>query len=216
MSHRKCRVAVFGSFYRGFYLLNELLHGDLSDKVELIGVATDDPAASFVSAERRVWQYPHTHYERQMVAELAREHALEPYLGKVNSPAFYALFENTWKPDLCVMGTFGQRIGKRLMDAPSLGFYNLHPCIDDVWPTKYAGGNPFEALMKDGQRHSCVVFHGIDEGFDTGPFVARTARIALPRETTVTDMHKISAVVAAQLASQEISKIILADRRAYG
>ena len=27
-----------------------------------------------------------------MVAELASEHGLEPYLGKVNSPEFYAMF----------------------------------------------------------------------------------------------------------------------------
>ncbi len=213
---RKCRVAVFGSFYRGFYLLNELLHGTLSEQISVVGVATDDPTASYVSAEHRVWQYPHTAYERTMVAELAREHSLEPYVGRVNTSEFHAIFEGKWQPDLCVMGTFGQRIGKKLIDAPALGFYNLHPCIDDAWPSKYIGGNPFEALMQDGQRYSCVVFHGIDEGFDTGPFVARTDRIALPSETTVTDMHKISAFAAAQLARQEIGKIILANRRAYG
>ena len=216
MSRRKCRIALFGSFYRGFYLLNELLLGRLSEQVTVVGVATDDPDGTFVSAERRVWQYPHTVYEKQMVVELAREHALEPYIGKVNSSEFHEIFESVWKPDLCVMGTFGQRIGKRLIDTPALGFYNLHPCIDDAWPSKYIGGNPFDALMQDGQRYSCVVFHGIDEGFDTGPFVARTDRIALPSQTTVTDMHKISAFAAAQLASQEISKIILANRRAYG
>lgn len=216
MSRRKCRVALFGSFYRGFYLLNELLLGRLSEQVTVVGVATDNPDGAFVSAERRVWQYPHTQYEKQMVVELAREHGLEPYLGKVNSPEFYAMLENEWKPDLCVMGTFGQRIGKRLIDAPALGFYNLHPCIDDAWPSKYIGGNPFEALMQDGQRYSCVVFHGIDEGFDTGPFVARTDRIALPSQTSVTDMHKISAFASAQLASKEIGKIILSNRRAYG
>ena len=216
MSRRKCRIALFGSFYRGFYLLNELLLGRLSEQATVVGVATDDPDSTFVSAERRVCQYPHPGYEKQMVVELAREHALEPYIGKVNSSEFHEIFESVWKPDLCVMGTFGQRIGKRLIDTPALGFYNLHPCIDDAWPSKYIGGNPFDALMQDGQRYSCVVFHGIDEGFDTGPFVARTDRIALPSQTTVTDMHKISAFAAAQLASQEISKIILANRRAYG
>ena len=215
MSRQKCRIALFGSFYRGFYLLNELLLGSLSDYVTVVGVATDDADATFVSAERRVWQYPHTAYEKQMVAELAREHALVPYTGKVNSPAFYEIFESEWAPELCVMGTFGQRIGKRLIDAPALGFYNLHPCANDKWPSKYIGGNPFEALMQDGKRDSYVVFHGIDEGFDTGPFVARTDRIALPKQTTVTDMHKISAFAAAQLARQEICKIIIANRRAY-
>lgn len=216
MSGKKCRIAVFGSYYRGFYLLNELIHGSLRDHVTVVGVATDDPDTSFVSAERRVWQYPHTPYEKRMVAELAREHGLEPYTGKVNDSSFHALFDSEWQPDLCVMGTFGQRIGKKLIDAPALGFYNLHPCIDDAWPSKYIGGNPFEALMRDGQRYSCVVFHGIDEGFDTGPFIARSDRIAMPLQTTVTDMHKITSFAAAQLASQELGKIVLTNRRAYG
>ena len=216
MNDRKTRVAVFGSYYRGFYLLNELIHGSLSEHVTVVGVATDDPEASFVSAARRVWQYPHQPYERRMVADLARERGLEPFVGKVNEQAFHQIFEDTWQPDLCVMGTFGQRIGKKLIEAPSLGFYNLHPCIDDAWPSKYLGGNPFEALIRDGQRYSCVVFHGIDEGFDTGPFIARTGRIALPSQTTVTDMHKITSYAAAQLACREIGKIIQTNRRAYG
>ena len=50
--------------------------------------------------------------------------------------------------------------------------------------------------------------HAIDESFDTGPFVARTGRIELPDETTVTDMHKITAYPAAQLASRELRRII--------
>jgi methionyl-tRNA formyltransferase len=216
MNATKCRIAVFGSFYRGFYLLNELLLGSLRDHATVVGVATDNPDAPFVSADRRVWQYPHTQYEKHMVAELAREHGLEPYIGKVNDASFNALFDSEWQPDLCVMGTFGQRIGKKLIDAPPLGFYNLHPCIDDAWPSKYIGGNPFEALLRDGQKYSCVVFHGIDEGFDTGPFIARTDRIALPSQTTVTDMHKITSYAAAQLASSELKKIVLANRRAYG
>ena len=46
MSRRKCRIAVFGSFYRGFYLLNELLHGQFERaSVCVVGVATDDPTA---------------------------------------------------------------------------------------------------------------------------------------------------------------------------
>jgi methionyl-tRNA formyltransferase len=204
----KCRVVVFGSFYRGYYLLNELLHGSISDHVTVVGVATDNPESSHISADKRVWQYPHTPYEKVMVADLASEHGIDVFHGPVNADPFYEIFENKWNPDVCVMGTFGQRIRNRLIKKPSLGFYNLHPCIDDAWPSKYAGGNPFEALKRDGQRYSCVVFHGIDEGFDTGPFIARTEKIAMPNETTVTDMHKITSFAAAQLASQELLKII--------
>jgi methionyl-tRNA formyltransferase len=200
------RVAMFGSFYRGYYLLNELLFGSISSRVNVVGVATDDPTAPYISAEKRVWQYPHTAYEEVMVPTLAREQGIETFLGKVNDPAFYAVIDR-WQPDICVMATFGQRIRQRLIDNPPLGFYNLHPCIDDGWPSAYAGGNPFEALIRDGRTYSHVVFHAIDEGFDTGPFIGQTARIAIPKETSVTDMHKITSFAAAQLACREMEKL---------
>jgi hypothetical protein len=42
------RVAVFGSYYRGFYVLNELLFGPLRERVKVVGVATDDTGSSFI------------------------------------------------------------------------------------------------------------------------------------------------------------------------
>lgn len=216
LAMEKTRVAVFGSFYRGFYLLNELLNGPVSELVTVVGVATDNPAESFISAERRVWQYEHTAYEEEMVSVHAQKYGIDVFRGRVNAAPFHETFESTWKPDLCVMGTFGQRIAKRLISFPKLGFYNLHPCIDDGWPSKFIGGNPFEALMNDAMEYSVVVMHSVDEGFDTGPFVAMTGRIELPIQTSVTDMHKITAYPAAQLASQEIRRIISEGQQANG
>ncbi len=171
MSKPLVRMAVFGSYYRGYNLLHEMLHGSIRDMVKVVGVATDDPSASWVSPDKRVWQYPHTPYERRMVAELAEENRIEVYSGRVHAEPFIEKFQKDWRPDICVMGTFGQRINKVLLEYPRLGFYNLHPCIDDKWPSKYIGGNPFEALMRDGKRYACVVMHGLDEGFDSPPTI---------------------------------------------
>ena len=55
----KVRLAVFGSFYRGREVLREALQGRLAQFVRVVGVATDDPAKSYVSPGKRVWQYPH-------------------------------------------------------------------------------------------------------------------------------------------------------------
>ncbi|MBK6592092.1 MAG: formyltransferase domain-containing protein [Burkholderiales bacterium] len=211
MRDDRFRVAMFGSFYRGFYLLNELLQGDISEQVTVVGVATDDPEASYVSADKRVWQYPHTVYEKVMVSELAKERGIDTFNGKVNDPEFYEVIDQ-WKPDICVMATFGQRIRSRLINTPKLGFYNLHPCIDDSWPSHYVGGNPFEGLMRDGKRYANIAFHAVDEGFDTGPLLGLSGKIALPKETSVTDMHKITSYSAAQLASKEMKKIFAAHQ----
>lgn len=215
MARKKYRVAVFGSFYRGYYVLSELLHGSISDIVSVVGVASDDPDSSWVNAGRRVWQYPHTQYEKVMVTNLAQTNGLDIFRGRVNDAAFYERIESQWQPQICIMATFGQRIGRRLIDLPPLGFYNLHPCFDDKWPSHYVGGNPFEALMRDGRRYTRVVMHGIDEGFDTGPLVAISDSIAIPEQCSVTDMHKITAYAAARLASRELQRIVAANQRAY-
>lgn len=208
MATGKVRIALFGSFYRGFYMLNELLFGEISERIEVVGVATDDPRNSFVSPQKRVWQYPHSEYERNMVELLAKKHGLPVWKDRVNVDDFHAIIENEWKPELCVMSTFGQLIRKRLIHYPSMGFYNLHPCLDDTWPSKYVGGNPFDAMKKDHMPYIRVAFHAIDETFDTGPLIAMGDKIAIPDEASVVDMHKITSVSAARLAADELIKIM--------
>jgi methionyl-tRNA formyltransferase len=208
----KVRIAVFGSFYRGYYVLHKLLHGDISQHVEVVGVATDDPTQSFISPTKRVWQYPHALSDRTMVQSFAASKGIEVYNGRVKTPEFYTLMNEHWKPDLCIMATFGQKINAELFEAPRLGFYNLHPCIDDDWPSKYVGGNPFQALLDDHQTSTVIAMHRVDGGFDTGELIAYSEHLAIPPHVGVVDMHKITAPVAAQLAVAEISKIIARDR----
>ena len=65
------RIAVFGSFHRGFHVLSELLKGPLASRVRVVGVATDDVHSGHISRDRRVWAYPHAPEEETMVEELA-------------------------------------------------------------------------------------------------------------------------------------------------
>ena len=204
----RARVAVFGSFYRGFHVLGKLLEDDLRHKVEVVGVATDDPSQSFVSPGKRVWQYPHTQDEREMVQKLAHSNGIDVYSGRVKTPEFYDLMDQAWKPDLCIMATFGQKINATLHQKPPLGFFNLHPCIDDHWPSRYVGGNPFQALMDAGKTYAVVAMHHVDDGFDTGALVAYSEKIAIPPNASVVDMHKLTSPFAAKLAAAEIEKIV--------
>jgi methionyl-tRNA formyltransferase len=204
----KIRVAVFGSFYRGFYVLSDLLIGALSEKVCVVGVATDDPGSSFISAGKRVWQYPHTEHEQTMVASLAQSAGIEVYRDRVKTQQFYDILDQHWKPDLCIMATFGQKINARLFEAPSLGFFNLHPCIDDGWPSRYVGGNPFQHLLDEKMPYAQVAMHRVDDGFDTGELIAYSEKLSIPPCASVVDLHKITSPTAARLASLEIGKII--------
>ncbi|HEX7646719.1 MAG TPA: formyltransferase family protein [Noviherbaspirillum sp.] len=202
------RIAIFGSFYRGFHVLSEMLKGTLADRVRVVGVATDDVSSTFVSRERRVWSYPHTKIEETMVEDLAAAHRLPVYKGRVKTDEFYRIYENEWRPDICVSATFGQRISSRLFGFPALGFYNLHPCIDDGWPSRYAGPNPFHALLEAKLDHAVIAMHEVDDGFDTGKLVAISDKIFIPPAASVVDLHKATSPVAAKFFAQQLGKII--------
>ena len=204
----KARIAVFGSFYRGFHVLSKLLEERLRHKIDVVGVATDDASQAFVSPGKRVWQYPHTQDEREMVQKLARSHGIDVYTGRVKTPEFYQRMDEVWKPDICIMATFGQKINATLFQKPRMGFLNLHPCIDDRWPSEFVGGNPFQALLDAGKTYTVVALHHVDDGFDTGELIAYSERIDMPPNAGVVDLHKLTSPYAAQLAVSEIEKII--------
>lgn len=202
------RIAVFGSFHRGFQVLSELLKGPLASKVRVVGVATDDVGSGFISRDRRVWSYPHTPEEETMVEELAAAHGLAAYKGRIKTAEFYRLYEQDWRPDVCIAATFGQRIDARLFQFPALGFYNLHPCIDDGWPSNYAGPNPFQALLEDKCDHTAIALHEVDDGFDTGKLRALSEKIYFPPGASVVDLHRLSSPVAAKFFASELSKML--------
>lgn len=202
------KVALFGSYYRGLHVLDELLNGPLKAQVQVVGVATDDPGNGFISREKRVWQYPHTQEEASMVTNLARDNGISVYTGRVKTPAFYEIFENAWAPEYCIMATFGQRIDDRLFNYPDRGFYNLHPSDHSDWPSRYAGGNPFHQLMQDGAKECFMTLHHVDGGFDTGARVCVSSPITIPDDASVPDMHRLSSPVAAMLVRHHLQQLL--------
>lgn len=204
----KLRIALFGSYYRGFHVLNEILHGPLRDNLQLVGVATDRPDATFISRHKRVWQYPHTEIEASMVEDLAERHNVPVYTGRVKTPEFYEMFEHIWRPDYCIMATFGQRIDQRLFKYPAAGFFNLHPSDNATWPSRYAGGNPFKQLIQDGATSCVLTLHRVDAGFDTGERIAVSDPIYIPPGALVTDMHKASSPMAAALVRAHLKRVL--------
>ena len=210
----RTRIAVFGSFYRGFYVLSEMLQGTLKDRVQVVGVASDDTTQKYVHPHVRVWQYPHATHEETMVPDLAKRHHLQAYCGSVQTEPFQTLFTQDWRPDLCIMATFGQRIPARIFKQPALGFFNLHPCTEGPWPSRYAGSNPFQNLIDEKRSHTAIAMHQIDEDFDAGKLIAYSEPIPIPPGTGVVDLHKITSFTAARLATTQIALIL--DRGRVG
>jgi methionyl-tRNA formyltransferase len=206
------RIVLFGSFYRGFAVLNEMLHGPLKQHIQVVGVVSDDPTQQFISAGKRVWQYGYSPEEANMVRDLATSSNIPLFQGRVKTQEFYDFYESTCKPDVCFMATFGQQINERLFSYPRLGFYNLHPSDHADWPSQYAGPNPFQAMIED-QRESCVVsLHHVDGGFDTGDRVGVSEAVYFPPGCSARDLHKMTSPIAALLVRERLQWLIVAEQ----
>ena len=145
--------------------------------------------------------------------DMARRRGLAAFDGRVKDEDFRDIFRNQWRPDLCLMATFGQRIDEFLFSKPPLGFLNLHPYDGGPWPSPYAGPNPFEAMLCDGSNACSIALHLVDDGFDTGALIAKTDPIPIPKGACVTDMHKITSLAAALMVRREVLRLI-EERRA--
>jgi methionyl-tRNA formyltransferase len=179
---------VFGSFYGGLQLLSELLDRPLADSVEVSGVATDDPGQPFTHPSVRLWKYPHTKAEEQMVELLVASNELPLYKGRVNTPEFERMFTADWRPDLCLMATFGQKIPKRIFEVPPLGFYNFHHS-DETWPS-YPGPDPIASMVRDGKTHVVITMHEVTDVLDGGVAVARSHKVPLPAGANAVTVHR--------------------------
>lgn len=213
-SENKTRVVVFGSFYRGYHILKNLLSDkELMKRIEIVGVATDDPHQSYVSPQKRVWQYPHTEQEEQMVEKLAEKHGIPVFKGKVKSKEFYDIIENDWKPDIAYMGTFGQLLNNRIIDASANGIYNCHPSDGENWPS-CVGPDPFEQIFESGKRFCGITLHQTNDKFDDGELTCFSERIPVPYEfmedqemhigERVIHMHRLTSPHAGQLVNAHL------------
>ncbi len=186
----KTRVAVFGSFMGGYHVLQELLFGPLARRVVVVGVATDDPNQPFTHPTVRLWKYPHERDDELRVPRFAAEHGLPAYTGRVKSPEFFELFLDEWRPRLCLMATFGQKIPSALIHYPALGFYNFHHS-GDTWPS-YPGPDPIRDMVRDGRTHLVLTIHKVSDVIDGGEFVARSHPVAIPAGINAVGMHRIT------------------------
>jgi methionyl-tRNA formyltransferase len=198
----------------------------LMKRIEIVGVATDDPAQKYTSAAKRVWQYAHTQQEENMVAELAGRNGIPVFKGKVKSPEFYDTLKNDWKPDIIYMGTFGQLLDDAIITTPRLGVFNAHPADGDQWPS-CVGPNPFEQMLEAHNPYCAIALHQTNTQFDNGDLTSFSQRLPIPYETLdgmsglgdkVLHMHRITAPYAATLINSHLRSEIgmpLTHEQAY-
>ena len=174
----------------GYQVLSELLFGELADHVNVVGIATDDPTQSYTNAKVRLWRHPHTLEDETLVRRFAVSMDIPVFTGRVKSPEFQELMAQDWKPDLCLMATFGQKIPKHIIELPQLGFFNFHHS-GPIWPS-YPGPDPIRDMQRDGLSHLVLTMHRVNEKIDDGEFFARSHPVAIPAGINAMDMHRIT------------------------
>lgn len=186
----RVRVVVFGSFMVGYHALSELLFGELCDKLQVVGIATDDPTQPYADAKVRLWKYPHTQKDETLVRRFATALNIPVFTGRVKSEEFRELMGRHWSPDLCLMATFGQKIPKQIIDIPRFGFFNFHHS-GPTWPS-YPGPDPIAAMQRDGLTHLVLTMHRVSEVIDDGEFFAHSHPVAIPPGVNAVEMHRLT------------------------
>ena len=82
------------------------------------------------------------------------------------------------QPDIVVVAAYGLLIPPEMLSVPKHGFLNIHPSL----LPKYRGPSPVPSAILDGVEETGVSIMQLDEGFDTGPVLAREATKILPGE----------------------------------
>jgi methionyl-tRNA formyltransferase len=204
----RIRVALFGSFLGGYHVLKELLSGTLAHRVQVVGVATDDPTQAFTHPAVRLWKYPHTRDDELLVPRFAEAQGLPVFTGRVKAPEFPDIVFCQWRPALCLMATFGQKIASQLISYPRLGFFNFHHS-GDSWPS-YPGPDPIAAMVRDGRKHLVLTIHRVTDVIDGGEFVARSHPVAIPEGVNAVSMHRITWPQMGPFIRSEVGRMLQA------
>lgn len=206
-SPRQLRVALFGSFHGGRHVLDILLR-QFPRAIRVVGVATDNPRHPFTNAPKRLWKYPHTPEEETLVTALAEEHGLPVFTGRVKTAQFHRVFAEEWRPELCLMATFGQLIPAHLISFPSLGFFNFHHS-DEFWPS-YPGPDPIRDMLADGKTQAFLNMHRVTEVLDGGELIARSPAIEIGPGTNAVEVHRRSWAHLNGFITNEVYRLVRA------
>lgn len=81
--------------------------------------------------------------------------------------------------DIVLVGTWGEKIKKSIIDLPKIATINAHPSL----LPKYRGPNPYLQSIKHLEKESGVTFHLMDENFDTGAILLQKIIKIEPTDT---------------------------------
>ena len=155
-------------------MFTNLIAGTLDAKCEIVGVLRGD-RRNYSPIERwfKDCLYPSLDYSYIKSYNLPEINA-----RSVNSEEFkQALLK--LKPDVVLVGSWGEKIKKDIFSIPRLGFINAHPSLLPL----YRGPNPYYQVIKHREDLSGISLHLVDEKYDTGAILFQRGVEVLPDDT---------------------------------
>ena len=95
--------------------------------------------------------------------------------GKANSKKFIKKIKKL-KPDVILVGSWGEILKKEIINLPKIAFINCHPSLLPM----HRGSNPYASAIKNSESKTGITFHLMNEGIDTG-------EILLQKEINISD-----------------------------
>lgn len=93
--------------------------------------------------------------------------------------------------DLVIVGTWGEKLKKPIINLPKIATINVHPSL----LPKYRGPNPYLQVIKHQEKETGVTFHLMDEKLDTGPILLQKKVKIEPTDTGKELRHKLATAV---------------------
>jgi hypothetical protein len=169
------RVVIFGSTTAGHLVIESLAKYEIKfpGKVNLVGVATDDPVdpGARISVKKRIWNYYDEEARgrlKDLVINSCINLGIPCYTGAVKTPYFRDILK-TWDPELIIMCCFGQLVDAFIYNYPHQGMYNFHP--SELTRKIGAGARPFDETMRSQRLVSHMSMHKVTEEIDAGPII---------------------------------------------
>jgi len=98
------------------------------------------------------------------------------------------------RPHFLVTVSYGQRIGKQILDLPTVAPVNIHPSLLPHW----RGASPIQHTILAGDKETGVTIQRMVEELDAGPILAQQ-NVRIKKDETATELHNRLATASADL-----------------
>ena len=143
--------------------------------------------------------------DKKIVYSPVKKLAIEkniPVFQPVKIRKDYSIIQSL-QPDIIITCAFGQILPKEVLDAASIGSFNVHASL----LPKYRGSSPIQAALLNGDKKSGVTLMYMDEQMDTGDIVSEL-ECDITENDNVGTLHDKLSLLGVTILEQELSNIV--------